>query len=596
MQSSELSVQGQMIQSLYSMYVDGDLMVNRKYQRKLVWAVEEKQKLIDSVVNKLPIPLILIAERPRARYGKYEIIDGLQRLEAFFSFMENSYDYNGNFFDLETIGDTKGKLDAGIISQKEPRMGRATSLAIANYQIPVSIYREATTSSIDEVFRRINSGGRRLSLHEIRQAGSSGPLADLVRKVGASIRGDGTFSDVVPFSEMDKLSISRKGLTYGLAIEDIFWVRHDILGHEDLRTSSDEELILDLVLDIVLDQRPTTGWQNRDVAYGLPRRIKTASLNEVNEAVLALGADLLHQQLLEIVKLCDEVMIGDSLGRHMVKLETYEKGTRRQFQAIFVALYDLTFNEKMEPRSVEAVKSILESFWDRKLSIPTGGSAWGKSDKEKLYPKVKAALRRAFYLPDPRKSFIELNSRLYVESLLQGWGLENPLVEFKQGYCTLFDEPIEDPDLFEDVIKTATAMANQGRDAEGIILIGVADKEADAKRVAQLFEVTPLKIGGRSIVGTIEQLGTIGYSVDEWWRRWQDKILSAKVNEDFSRSLARSFKPVYCDGLLLWELKPKSIGKPITYDGRFFVRVGPATNEVSADDFLASIPLSPEWR
>ncbi|QTR02707.1 DUF262 domain-containing protein, partial [Saccharothrix algeriensis] len=79
-QSSELSVQGQTLQTLYNFYFNGYLQVNRRYQRKLVWSVDEKQKLIDSVVNKLPIPLVLIAERPRGTIGKYEIIDGLQRL------------------------------------------------------------------------------------------------------------------------------------------------------------------------------------------------------------------------------------------------------------------------------------------------------------------------------------------------------------------------------------------------------------------------------------------------------------------------------------------------------------------------------------
>jgi hypothetical protein len=51
----------------------------------------------------------------------------------------------------------------------------------------------------------------------------------------------------------------------------------------------------------------------------------------------------------------------------------------------------------------------------------------------------------------------------------------------------------------------------------------------------------------------------------------------------------RPLKPVYCDGLLLWELRPRSLGKPISYDGRFFVRIGPATRELEADDFLATV-------
>ncbi|MFD6750861.1 DUF262 domain-containing protein, partial [Streptomyces anthocyanicus] len=84
MQSSELSVQGQNLQTLYNLYVNKRLSVNRRYQRKLVWSVEEKVKLIDSVVNELPIPLILLAQRKKFGVETYEIIDGLQRLDAFF--------------------------------------------------------------------------------------------------------------------------------------------------------------------------------------------------------------------------------------------------------------------------------------------------------------------------------------------------------------------------------------------------------------------------------------------------------------------------------------------------------------------------------
>ena len=307
MQDSELSVNGQDLQNLYNLYYSKKLTVNRRYQRKLVWSLDEKVQLVDSVVKQLPIPLVLLAQRPRAGGTTFEIIDGLQRLETFFSFMENQFPYEGEYFDLDTFGDTKARKDAKEIRQEEPVMSRDQSRRIANYQIPVSIYREASGSDIDDVFRRINSGGRRLSLHEIRQAGVLGPLADLVRKTSASIRGDGTFSDSILLNEMDQLSISRRDLDYGIKLEEIFWVRHNIVSQDDIRSSGDEEMVLDLILDTVLDPLPTTGWQNRDEAYGLDRRIRTtAKMADVDAAVLAVGPDLLHQRLTSIVQLIDQ--------------------------------------------------------------------------------------------------------------------------------------------------------------------------------------------------------------------------------------------------------------------------------------------------
>jgi uncharacterized protein with ParB-like and HNH nuclease domain len=87
---AELASQSISIQSLYNWYCEGKLFVNRRYQRKLVWTLEEKQKLIESILKRYPIPAILIAERD-AQPGTYEIIDGLQRLNSIVSFIETSF-------------------------------------------------------------------------------------------------------------------------------------------------------------------------------------------------------------------------------------------------------------------------------------------------------------------------------------------------------------------------------------------------------------------------------------------------------------------------------------------------------------------------
>lgn len=51
---AELSSQATPIQTIYTMLTDDKLYVNRRYQRKLVWTLEEKQKLIESIQKKIP--------------------------------------------------------------------------------------------------------------------------------------------------------------------------------------------------------------------------------------------------------------------------------------------------------------------------------------------------------------------------------------------------------------------------------------------------------------------------------------------------------------------------------------------------------------
>jgi len=72
----------------YRLYRSGNIWVNRKYQIKLICSLEKTEKLIASILKGYPIPLSLLAERPQVQgSGKYEIVDGMQRLNAICGFI-----------------------------------------------------------------------------------------------------------------------------------------------------------------------------------------------------------------------------------------------------------------------------------------------------------------------------------------------------------------------------------------------------------------------------------------------------------------------------------------------------------------------------
>ena len=111
---AELTSQSNSIQSLYSMYREEKIFVNRRYQRKLVWTLEEKQKLVESILKKYPIPAVLIAERDDLP-GTYEIIDGLQRLQAILSFIEMSFQtIDGKSFNVDRFPTAKKAAEDGM--------------------------------------------------------------------------------------------------------------------------------------------------------------------------------------------------------------------------------------------------------------------------------------------------------------------------------------------------------------------------------------------------------------------------------------------------------------------------------------------------
>jgi uncharacterized protein with ParB-like and HNH nuclease domain len=57
------SPRGMTIMEAYELYRNDKLIINRRYQRKLVWSQQEKKSLIDSILKQYPIPLILLASQ-----------------------------------------------------------------------------------------------------------------------------------------------------------------------------------------------------------------------------------------------------------------------------------------------------------------------------------------------------------------------------------------------------------------------------------------------------------------------------------------------------------------------------------------------------
>ena len=99
---------GMSVQEAYKEYRSGNFRVNRRYQRKLVWTVTEKEALIDSIVRGYPIPLILLAFTARSDGTRsFEILDGMQRLNAVFGFIENQFGLAGKYFDVEQLARAK---------------------------------------------------------------------------------------------------------------------------------------------------------------------------------------------------------------------------------------------------------------------------------------------------------------------------------------------------------------------------------------------------------------------------------------------------------------------------------------------------------
>lgn len=254
-----VSPQGISIQSLYRSYRDGSLIVNRQYQRKLVWTIAEKQKLIDSILKDYPLPLFLLAEKSPSEPGKpsrLEVIDGMQRLNAIFSFIEHGFLVDEKCFDVDEFARARQAADRGDFKTYPKddieRLSAQKCADLLDYQLPVTSFPGEHDTRITDVFGRINSGGKQLSDQERRQAGVLSPFAEMVRTLAAEVRGD-VSRETLLLSEMPEISIETSRNTHGYALkaEDIFWCYQGILRTGDLRESDDEQAIADICASIL---------------------------------------------------------------------------------------------------------------------------------------------------------------------------------------------------------------------------------------------------------------------------------------------------------------------------------------------------------
>lgn len=97
--------------------------------------------------------------------------------------------------------------------------------------------------------------------------------------------------------------------------------------------------------------------------------------------------------------------------------------------------------------------------------------------------------------------------------------IETPRYEFKQGLLRLSNDRKYDKALENQILKTICAIANIGSKSEGYIFIGVADKEADAKRIQELDGIMAVTISNHSVVGIDREANILGITLEDYCRR-----------------------------------------------------------------------------
>ncbi len=166
-----------------SLYKEEEVNIQPEFQRFFRWSRTQKTRLIESILLGIPIPPIFVSQQSN---GKWDVIDGLQRLSTileFVGFLQEDGLVRPPLIldDAKYLPSLKNKvwdekcLDIVNKKQKLPKdtsilpLTSEQRLFIRRAKLGVSILlRESDDLSKYEVFQRLNTGGSHLTYQEIR--------------------------------------------------------------------------------------------------------------------------------------------------------------------------------------------------------------------------------------------------------------------------------------------------------------------------------------------------------------------------------------------------------------------------------------------
>ena len=191
---------------LMSMFEEGDLFITPEYQRVFRWAPFQQTRFIESVLLGIPIPPIFVAEDAS---GKWEVVDGLQRISTIFSFFGLLNELPDKNNSILTRGEIVTELEGLTIDTIPIKLKTTIKRSVCR----VEIVRWDSIEDIRyELFNRLNTGASPLSDQEIRNCIFRAYAIDL-NKVLRDVAKLPEFNDLISPSESKKEEMFLEELT-----------------------------------------------------------------------------------------------------------------------------------------------------------------------------------------------------------------------------------------------------------------------------------------------------------------------------------------------------------------------------------------------
>jgi hypothetical protein len=511
----------------------------------------------------------------------FEILDGMQRLNAVFSFIENGYDVDSKYFDVEQLARAKQMAEAGrfrAVARDGKRLDAQSCARLLEYTFAVTEFPATDTNAVNDVFGRINAYGRQLSSQEKRQAGVVSVFASCVREISSELRGDSS-ANSLDLSEMPQISIdvSSSEPEYGVRADTTFWCKQGILRRNQLREAEDEQFVADLAISILEEEPFAFSGALLDDYYAQD----SEQARSINIKLNRYGIDALKNAVISTVSIVRETIesvdTAQNALRRVLHPEAGANPIKTGFYSVFMAFYELCIKEGKSPFDANGIIAALHRLQDR-LEVAAGQI---RSEPRARNIAVTKGLIQAYFVEkDPPATKLGAGLAIRFENALRRSKIETSAYECKQGLLSLDDTRTQNAELLPRILETICGIANIGPDSQGAVFIGVADNVNDKQRIEALDGTRALEVGARYVVGVDRELNYLRKTLEAYTRAIVDYIASSSLSEPLKGSILASIDCIDYRGLSIVCIWIPSQRKVSDINDIVFTRKGAATERV----------------
>ena len=235
----------------------------------------------------------------------------------------------------------------------------------------------------------------------------------------------------------------------------------------------------------------------------------------------------------EIEKICE---VG---GYRPLKQRLFKKTQGNPFPTIFatlfLALHELSIKRGSRIADYAAVASSIEEKGDKLDAGKKGATEESRRDNINI---LKGAIADFFVVDkDIPASIYNNHTVIDIEDAIKRSQIELPFFELKQGLLPIAGANQDMTPMLEKIVQTACAIANNGPNRVGKIIIGVCDKPKDAEMIQEASGANARRVGSRFVVGINREAQRTGLTVEAYVHKVRNHIENSGLSQELKNTL-----------------------------------------------------------